>query len=42
MPIKIFCCYAHEDEEFLNKLKTHLSLLEAVCKGRLDPLLRGL
>ncbi len=24
MPIKIFCCYAHEDEQLLNKLKAHL------------------
>src|SRR6266446_8132905 len=28
MPVKIFFCYAHEDEAFLNKLKTHLSLLQ--------------
>src|SRR5438105_103359 len=28
MPVKIFCCYAHEDEPLLNKLKTHLSPLQ--------------
>jgi GGDEF domain-containing protein len=28
MPVKIFCCYAHEDEQLLNKLKTHLSPLQ--------------
>lgn len=27
MPVKIFCCYAHEDEAYLNKLKTQLSPL---------------
>ena len=27
MPVKIFLCYAHEDEELLKKLKTHLSPL---------------
>ena len=27
MPVKIFFCYAHEDELFLNKLKSHLSPL---------------
>src|SRR5438128_1203057 len=27
MPVKIFFCYAHEDEMLLNKLKTHLSPL---------------
>src|SRR5712691_10129341 len=24
MPVEIFFCYAHKDEELLNKLKTHL------------------
>src|SRR6266446_8502742 len=28
MPVKIFCCYAHEDEALLNKLKTHLRPLQ--------------
>lgn len=28
MPIKIFFCYAHEDEPLLNKLKTHLKPLQ--------------
>jgi hypothetical protein len=28
MPVKIFFCYAHEDEELLNKLKTHLRPLQ--------------
>ncbi len=28
MPVKIFCCYAHEDEAFLNKLKSHLKPLQ--------------
>ena len=28
MPVKIFCCYAHEDEELLDKLKTHLRPLQ--------------
>src|SRR5258706_4596167 len=27
MPVKIFFCYAHEDEAFLNQLKRHLSPL---------------
>ena|SRR5260221_497530 len=27
MPVKIFCCYAHEDEVFFNQLKRHLSPL---------------
>ena len=27
-PIEIFCCYAHEDEMWLRKLETHLSLLK--------------
>ena len=27
-PIEIFCCYAHEDEVWLRKLETHLSLLK--------------
>ena len=28
MSVKIFFCYAHEDEELLNKLKTHLKPLQ--------------
>lgn len=28
MPVKIFFCYAHEDELLLNKLKSHLSPLQ--------------
>jgi len=28
MPVKIFFCYAHEDEPLLNKLKTHLKPLQ--------------
>lgn len=28
MPVKIFFCYAHEDETLLNKLKSHLSPLK--------------
>src|SRR5437667_2287870 len=28
MPVKIFFCYAHEDEALLNKLKTHLKPLQ--------------
>ncbi len=28
MAAKIFLCYAHEDEALLNKLKSHLKLLE--------------
>src|SRR5438067_1082106 len=28
MPAKIFCCYSHEDELLLNKLKTHLRPLQ--------------
>lgn len=28
MSISIFCCYAHEDEKLLNKLKAHLSPLQ--------------
>src|SRR5712691_2451632 len=28
MPIKIFFCYAHEDEAFLNQLKKHLRPLQ--------------
>ncbi len=28
MPVKIFFCYAHEDELLLNKLKTHLKPLQ--------------
>lgn len=27
MPAKIFCCYAHQDERLLNKLKAHLESL---------------
>src|SRR2546425_6936853 len=27
-PLEIFCCYAHEDEALLNKLKTHLKPLQ--------------
>lgn len=34
MPVKIFCCYAHEDELLLNKLKTHLKPLQR--KGLID------
>src|SRR5260370_2896714 len=28
MPVKIYCCYAHEDETLLNKLKTHLKPIQ--------------
>lgn len=28
MPVKIFFCYSHEDEELLNKLKAHLKPLQ--------------
>ena len=28
MPVTIFCCYAHEDEPLLKKLKTHLFPLQ--------------
>jgi hypothetical protein len=35
MPIKIFFCYAHEDEPLLNKLKTQLSPLQ--WQGLIDP-----
>jgi len=28
MPVKIFCCYAHEDEPLLRKLKSHLKPLQ--------------
>jgi len=28
MPVKIFFCYAREDEPLLNKFKTHLRLLQ--------------
>jgi TIR domain-containing protein len=34
MPVKIFFCYAHEDEPLLNKLKTHLFPLQR--KGLID------
>lgn len=34
MPVKIFFCYAHEDEPLLNKLKTHLMPLQR--KGLID------
>jgi hypothetical protein len=34
MPVKIFFCYAHEDEALLNKLKTHLKPLQR--KGLID------
>ncbi|MDQ2715214.1 MAG: tetratricopeptide repeat protein [Chloroflexota bacterium] len=27
-PVEVFCCYAHEDEIWLRKLETHLSLLK--------------
>ena len=30
MPVKIFFCYAHEDEPLLNKLKTHLKPLQRI------------
>jgi hypothetical protein len=35
MPVKIFFCYAHEDEALLDKLKTHLSPLQ--WQGLIDP-----
>ena len=28
MAVKIFCCYAHEDEALLNQLKRHLIPLQ--------------
>ncbi|HEU5377112.1 MAG TPA: toll/interleukin-1 receptor domain-containing protein [Ktedonobacteraceae bacterium] len=28
MPINIFCCYAHEDEALLKKLKSHMRMLQ--------------
>jgi tetratricopeptide (TPR) repeat protein len=28
MPVKIFFCYAHEDEQLLKKLKSHLIPLQ--------------
>src|SRR6266699_6602742 len=28
MPVKIFFCYAHEDETLLKKLKTHIKSLQ--------------
>ncbi len=34
MPVKIFFCYAHEDEALLNKLKAHLSPL--LRQGHID------
>jgi tetratricopeptide (TPR) repeat protein len=27
-PLEVFCCYSHEDETWLRKLETHLSLLQ--------------
>jgi hypothetical protein len=30
-PVEIFCSYAHEDEAWLRKLETHLSLLKRQC-----------
>ena len=35
MPVTIFFCYAHEDEAFLDKLKTQLSPLQ--WQGLIDP-----
>src|SRR6266704_2499936 len=34
MTVKMFCCYAHEDEPLLKKLKTHLRPLQR--KGLID------
>jgi hypothetical protein len=34
MPVKIFFCYAHEDEKLLDKLKAHLKALQR--QGLLD------
>ena len=34
VPVKIFFCYAHEDELLLNKLKKHLSPLRK--EGQID------
>lgn len=34
MSVKIFCCYAHEDEPLLNKLKSHLRPLQYI--GRIE------
>ena len=34
MPVKIFFCYAHEDEQLLNKLKSHLIPLQ--LQGLID------
>src|SRR6266704_889376 len=34
MTVKMFCCYAHEDEPLLNKLKAHLRPLQR--KGLID------
>ncbi len=28
LPIEIFCCYAHEDQQFLRQLKSHLSPIQ--------------
>jgi hypothetical protein len=28
MPIEIFCCYAHEDRQFLHELQIHLRMLQ--------------
>jgi len=36
LSVKIFFCYAHEDELLLNKLKTHLSSLQR--QGLIDVL----
>src|SRR5260370_17456025 len=43
MPVEIFCCYAHQDEALLNKLKTHLRPLqrEGVIDGWHDRNIRG-
>src|SRR5438105_15040382 len=27
-PVEVFCCYSHEDEKWLQRLETHLSLLQ--------------
>src|SRR5229473_2279522 len=28
MPVKVFCCYAHEDEPLLKRLKTYLTPMQ--------------